>query len=55
MCVESLGWQWSDPIDLDTVATTDYVIEKGDLRATVIVKVKKMSNVQKQVNVIFIM
>ena len=49
VCVESLGWQWSDSIDLDTLGTSDYVIDKGDQRATIVVTVTRLNNMQKKV------
>ena len=49
VCTEELGWCWSDPICIDNEGTITRTIETSDNRATLIIRIKQMTNCQKQV------
>ncbi|CAH1773157.1 unnamed protein product [Owenia fusiformis] len=51
VCVEGMGWKWSDPFNVDTNGTVVRVIENKSTKATLIIHIKQLSNVQKQITI----
>ena len=49
LTLEGLGGQWCEPLDIDVVGVSVRVIEYKGHKVTLIVKVKQLSGVQKQV------
>ena len=47
--MEGRGGQWSDPVNLDTEGTDVRVIEHRNSKSTLIIQIRRITSVQKQV------
>jgi hypothetical protein len=50
LCVDGKVWKWSEPFDINVVGSVVRVMKSFNQQQSLIITVKQISNVQKQVN-----